>query len=281
MIILMFRSKPVILVDGSFLMHKFFCALPMLSTSTGEPTGAIYGIVKALKNLLIEYQPEYMAVIFDAPGTTFRHELFPHYKANRPPLAIELRQQVLPMFAFISAMGIKILQLFGVEADDVIATLAHKASQELALAVLIVSGDKDLLQLVNDTTVVTNNKYIIDTIGVQKKFGVLPSLIVDWLALVGDITDNIPGIRGIGAVTATKLLQQYGSLECIIKHANNIHGKIGERVRAGREKLILNRKLVTLNCHVSIPCDFDAIKINQFDKSQLDYLYKRYEFKLT
>jgi DNA polymerase-1 len=227
-----------------------------------------------------DYQPDYLAVVFDAPGKNFRHALFPDYKAQRPPLAPELIQQIEPLHACIRALGLPLLQITHVEADDVIGTLTRQAVDR-GLPVLIVSGDKDLAQLVSAQVRMldTMKNSVTDVAGVEHKFGVPPTLIVDWLALVGDSSDNIPGVPGVGPVTAAKWLRQYGSLEALIADAAHIGGKIGDKLRAGLVQLPLSRQLATLNCGVPLPVTFETLRPAPADTVALRALYQRYEFR--
>ncbi|MCC6136072.1 MAG: DNA polymerase I [Candidatus Contendobacter sp.] len=276
----MTAPKPLILIDGSSWLHRAFNALPPLATSTGEPTGALYGVLNMLRRLLADYQPEALAVIFDAPGKTFRHQLFSDYKAHRPPLDPELIQQIAPLHAFIRALGLPLLQISEVEADDVIGTLTRQATAR-GLPVLIVSGDKDLTQLVDDRVRLldTMKNTITDAAGVEQKFGVLPTQMVDWLALVGDSADNIPGVPGVGPVTAAKWLRQYGSLDQLITHAAAIPGKIGDKLRAGLTQLPLSQQLATLDCNVSLPVTLADLQPTPPDTTALRTLYEHYEFQ--
>jgi DNA polymerase-1 len=201
-------TRPLVLVDGSSYLYRAFHALPALSTARGEPTGAVLGVVNMLYKLLDDYGPDAMAVVFDAPGRTFRDDLYAEYKANRPPMPDELRAQVDPLLETIGAMGIPLLRVEGVEADDVIGTLARAASAA-GLSTVISTGDKDLAQLVDErvTLVNTMDNTTLDRTGVESKFGVPPERIIDYLALVGDSSDNIPGVPGVGPKTAAKWLQ--------------------------------------------------------------------------
>lgn len=271
--------KPLLLVDGSSWLHRAFNALPPLTTQAGEATGALYGVVSMLRRLLADHQPERMAVVFDAPGKTFRHECFADYKANRPPLDPQLTEQMAPLHAFIHAMGLPLLQISGVEADDVMGTLTRQATSR-GWPVLIVSGDKDLAQLVDAQVRLldTMKNVTTDLAGVEAKFGVPPARISDWLALVGDVSDNIPGVPGVGRVTAAKWLNQYGSLDALIAAAASIPGKIGDKLRAGLEQLPLSRQLATLNCAVPLPVTLDDLHLTPPDTVALRALYERYEF---
>ena len=276
----MTTPKPCVLVDGSSWLHRAFNALPALSTKAGEPTGALYGVLNMLRRLLADYRPDYLAVVFDAPGKTFRHELFADYKAHRPPLDPQLVQQIEPLHACVRALGLPLLQVAGVEADDVIGTLTRQATA-LGLPVLIVSGDKDLAQLVGEQVRMldTMKNVVTDVAGVEQKFGVPPARIVDWLALVGDSSDNIPGVPGVGAVTAAKWLHEYGSLDALIANAAAISGKIGDKLRAGLEQLPLSRQLATLDCNVPLPIAFEGLRPAPPDAIALRALYERYEFR--
>jgi len=276
----MAASKPLILIDGSSWLHRAFNALPPLTTSAGEPTGALYGVLNMLRRLLAEDQPEALAVIFDAPGKTFRHAQFAAYKAHRPPLDPDLIQQIAPLHDFIRALGLPLLQIVGVEADDVIGALTRQATAQ-GLPVLIVSGDKDLAQLVSERVRLldTMKNTLTDAAKVEEKFGVPPALMVDWLALVGDSADNIPGVAGVGPVTAAKWLRQYGSLDQLIANAAAIPGKIGDKLRAGLAQLPLSRQLATLDCNVPLPITIADLKRTPPDVTALRALYERYEFR--
>ncbi|MGD8906192.1 MAG: 5'-3' exonuclease H3TH domain-containing protein, partial [Gammaproteobacteria bacterium] len=236
--------KPLILVDGSSYLYRAFHALPPLTTSRGEPTGAVLGVLNMIQKLLTEQEPECIAVVFDAKGKTFRDEIFEEYKANRPPMPDELRSQVTPLLEAIEAMGLHLLRVSGVEADDVIGTLASRAS-EAGWNVLVSTGDKDMAQLVDDriTLVNTMTGSRMDPAGVAEKFGVRPDQIVDYLALVGDSSDNIPGVPRVGPKTAAKWLGQFGSIEGIKANAAEIGGKVGESLRDNLDRLDLSRKL--------------------------------------
>ncbi|QQS55022.1 MAG: DNA polymerase I [Candidatus Competibacteraceae bacterium] len=273
-------AKPLLLVDGSSWLHRAFNALPALSTKSGEPTGALYGVLNMLRRLLDDYRPEYLAVVFDAPGKTFRHERFAAYKANRPPMDEQLARQIEPLHACIRALGLPLLQVSGVEADDVIGTLTQQATAK-GLPVLIVSSDKDLAQLVDERVRMldTMKNTVTDVAGVERKFGIPPKRIVDYLALVGDSSDNIPGVSGVGPVTAAKWLRQYGSLDALIADAAALTGKIGDKLRAGLEQLPLSRQLATLDCQVTLPVTFEELRPAPPDTAALRALYERFEFR--
>ena len=248
------QQKPLILVDGSSYLYRAFHALPALANSKGKPTGAVYGMINMLNRLLADYQPERIAVVFDAKGKTFRDDLYPAYKATRTEMRSELVEQIQPIHDIIHAMGLPIIMVEGVEADDVIGTLAARAEKK-GIASVISTGDKDLAQLVNRhiTLINTMTNTRLDPLGVKEKFGVTPEQIIDYLTLVGDTSDNIPGVPQVGPKTAAKWLQQYGSLDNIVTHADAITGKVGEKLRASLAQLPLTKSLVTIRCNVDLP----------------------------
>ena len=272
-------AKPLVLVDGSSYLYRAFHALPALSTANGEPTGAVLGVVNMLYKLLDERKPSRMAVVFDAPGRTFRDDLYEHYKANRPPMPDELRDQVAPLLEAIEAMGIPLLRIDGVEADDVIGTLAQQASAAGG-DTLISTGDKDLAQLVDGhvTLVNTMDNTTLDRAGVQQKFGVAPEQIIDYLALVGDTSDNIPGVPGVGPKTAAKWLQQFGDLDTLKANATEIPGKIGERLRESLDMLDLSKELATIRRDVALPLSAKDLALREPDTKRLAALFERLEF---
>lgn len=270
-------KKPLILVDGSSYLYRAFHALPPLTNSKGEPTGAIYGMITMLRKLMLEHAPDYMAVIFDAKGKTFRNDLYVEYKAHRPPMPDELKQQVQPLHDIIKAMGIPLLCIEGVEADDVIGTLV----QNTTMPVLIVTSDKDMAQLVNEHVSLVNTMTgsVLDIAGVEKKFGVPPSLIIDYLALVGDTSDNIPGVPNVGPKTAAKWLTEYGSLSHLIEKAADIGGKVGDNLRASLAHLPLSRTLATIMTDVPLEVNYATLKLGTADTAKLIDYFQRFEFK--
>lgn len=276
----MTNKKPLILVDGSSYLHRAFHALPELMTSHGIPTGATYGVINMLRKLINDYNPEYVAVIFDAKGKNFRHEIFPEYKATRPPMPDELRVQIKQLHELIEAMGLPILVIEGVEADDVIGTLAKKAEQA-GIPSLISTGDKDLAQLVNQniTLINTMTNKVLDPKGVKEKFGVSPNQIIDYLTLIGDKSDNVPGVPSVGPKTAVKLLEQYGSLDNIIRHAHEIKGKMGENLLASIPKLPLIRALITIKEDVPLKVSIKELIRSEPNNAKLIELFKHLEFK--
>ena len=236
------EKKTLVLVDGSSYLYRAFHALPPLTTSSGEPTGAVLGVLNMLQKLITEHDPERIAVVFDAKGKTFRDEIFEEYKANRPPMPDDLRSQVTPLLEAIEALGLPLMRVAGVEADDVIGTLAAQASRN-GWDVVVSTGDKDMAQLVSDriTLVNTMTGTQLDRAGVEEKFGVRPDQIVDFLALVGDTSDNIPGVPKVGPKTAAKWLSQYGDIEGIKANADEIQGKVGESLRENLDRLDKHR----------------------------------------
>jgi len=254
--------------------------MPALTNSKGAPTGAVYGVVNMLRRLLADYQPEHIAVVFDAKGKTFRDDMYPEYKANRPPMPNDLRSQIEPLHDIIRAMGLPVIVEPGVEADDVIGTLAVAASKE-SMQTLISTGDKDMAQLVDDhvTLVNTMTDTVSDSAGVIEKFGVRADQIIDYLALIGDKVDNVPGVPKVGPKTAVKWLDQYESLEGVMQHADDIGGKIGENLRASLEQLPLSKELVTIKCDVKLDATPNGLHITDPDTDKLKVLYSELEFR--
>jgi DNA polymerase-1 len=273
-------TSTLVLVDGSSFLYRAFHALPPLSNARGEPTGAVLGVANMLKKLLAQYPDCHIGVVFDAPGRTFRDELFEEYKAHRPPMPDDLKAQVGPLHDLVRAMGLPLLREAGVEADDVIGTLATQAAGQ-GFNVVISTGDKDMAQLVNDRVTCENTMYDsrLDRAGVIAKFGVPPERIVDWLALVGDTSDNIPGVPKVGPKTATKWLQQYGSLDALVERAGEITGKIGESLRAALDRIPLSRQLATIRCDVPLPLAPGDLRRREPDYPALRALLVRLEFK--
>ena len=270
----------LVLVDGSSYLYRAFHALPPFTNSRGEPTGAVFGVLNMLNKFLKDYDPERIAVVFDAPGKTFRDELFAEYKAHRPPMPDDLRLQVEPLFSAVKGMGLPILREQGVEADDVIGTLACAAAGQ-NLSVLISTGDKDMAQLVSPhiTLVNTMSNTVLDRAGVKNKFDVWPEQIIDYLALVGDSSDNIPGIDKVGPKTAAKWLGQYQSLDRLVADAANVGGKVGENLRAGLGTLELARKLATIRTDIPLPLSLEELKRRAPDVDALRALYTKLELR--
>ncbi|HET6725450.1 MAG TPA: DNA polymerase I [Gammaproteobacteria bacterium] len=272
-------AKTLVLVDGSSYLYRAFHALPPLANAAGEPTGAVYGVVNMLNKLVSDYQPEYIAVVFDARGKTFRDELFAEYKANRERMPDDLSVQVEPLHTIIRARGLPLLQVPGVEADDVIGTLARQGSAA-GLKVVISTGDKDMAQLVdgNVTLINTMSNTVLDATGVEEKFGIGPGCIVDYLALVGDTSDNIPGIPKVGKKTAAKWLTEYGSLDGVIAHAGEIGGKVGESFRENMDQLELSRRLATIRCDLELEFKPEELIAQAPDVETLRETYVRLGF---
>ena len=272
--------KQLVLVDGSSYLYRAFHAMPNLANSRGESTGAVYGIVNMLRRLMREYDTPYLAVVFDAPGKTFRDRLYSAYKANRPPMPDELRSQIDKVHAVIRALGLPLLSVPDVEADDVIGTLA-RAATAYGMETLIVSGDKDLAQLVDTKVRMCDSMkdVVYDVEGVEAKFGVPPERIVDFLALVGDTSDNIPGVPKVGPKTAVRWLKEYGSLDQLVAQADGIPGKVGENLRASLDQLPLSHQLATVKCDVALEEQPDDLKIGTPDEDALRQLYAELEFK--
>ena len=273
-------AADLILIDGSSYLYRAFHAMPPLTNSAGEPTGAVHGVLNMLMRLLRSNPTAQVAVVFDAPGKTFRDDLFADYKSHRPPMPDELRAQIQPLLETVEALGLPLLRISGVEADDVIGTLACRAAAA-GQHVLISTGDKDMAQLVNDhiTLINTMTGTLLNREGVLEKFGVTPEQMIAYLALVGDTSDNIPGIDKVGPKTAAKWLQEYGTLEGVISNAAAITGKAGENLRSGLEQLELSRKLATIDCAVDLPPEAQSLHRRAVDTERLKALYQKLEFK--
>lgn len=271
-------SKKLVLVDGSSYLYRAFFALPPLSNSRGEPTGALLGVANMLHKLIKDEKPDLIAVVFDAPGKTFRDDLFEQYKAHRAPMPDDLRSQTQPLLELVQAMGLPMLRVNGVEADDVIGTLAVQAAQQ-GIDVLISTGDKDMAQLVSPhvtlINTMTGSRY--DREGIKTKFEVYPEQIIDYLSLVGDSADNIPGVPKVGPKTAAKWLNEYQSLDNLLANADKITGKVGENLRVSLETLELSRKLAKIDCAVALDVAPEALQAQQPTVDELRKIYKHYE----
>ena len=268
------------LVDGSSYLFRAYHALPDLKTSSGLHTGAVRGVISMLRKLAKDYTGSPIAVIFDAKGKTFRHDMFPEYKANRPPMPDDLREQIEPIHQLIAAMGLPLIVVPDVEADDVIGTLAEQATRARRDTV-VSTGDKDMAQLVTEhvTLVNTMTDTAMDRDGVIAKFGVPPERIVDYLALIGDSVDNIPGVPKVGPKTAVKWLAQYDSLAGVLEEADSIKGKVGENLRAVKDQLPLSRELAQIKCDVALDVGIEDLQVAEPDRESLRRLYERLEFK--
>lgn len=273
-------SKPLILVDGSSYLYRAYHALPQLMNSSQHPTGATYGIINMLKKLKNDYAPTHMVVVFDPKGGSFRNKLYPEYKAHREAMPDELVKQIEPIHAIIQAMGFPILVVDGYEADDVIGTLAHQATKHGEHTV-ISTGDKDLAQLVNPNVTLINTMTgsTLDEMSVKEKFGVTPAQMIDYLTLVGDTSDNVPGVPQVGPKTAAKWLDEYSSLDELVKHADEIKGKVGEKFREHIKQLPLTKELVTIKCDIDLPYHHDDLKLKNEDEEALIHWFKTMEFK--
>lgn len=273
-------SAPFVLIDASSYFFRAFHALPPLVSSKGHPTGAIVGVTNMIKRLIKDYQPTQLAVVFDAKGPTFRNEWYPAYKAHRPPMPVELSCQFQPLLDVLKAMGLPLLMVEGVEADDVIGTLARQACAK-GMAVVISTGDKDMAQLVteNVTLINTMSNKVLDINGVQEKFGVQPNQIIDYLTLVGDTSDNVPGVTKCGPKTAAKWLGTYQTLDNLIAHADDITGKIGEYFRESLAHLPLSKRLVTIKTDVELPRALGDFESSPVDREALVHLAEEYEVK--
>ena len=273
-------ARKLILVDGSGYLYRAFHALPPLTNSRGEPTGAVLGVLNMLNKMIKEEAPDRIAVVFDAPGRTFRDDLFDQYKAQRAPMPDDLRAQVQPLYDTVAAMGVPLLRVPGVEADDVIGTLAKQAA-DAGFKVLISTGDKDMAQLVGPNVELLNtmSNTRLDRAGVKVKFDVFPEQIVDYLALVGDTSDNIPGVTSVGPKTAAKWLNQYQNLDALIAHAADIGGKVGENLRNELPMLELSRKLATIDTTLQLEVAPEQLGAGAPDVPRLRELYSRMDLR--
>jgi DNA polymerase I len=270
----------LVLIDGSSYLYRAFFALPPLSTAAGQPTGAIHGVLSMLLKFLREYSPKHIGVVFDAPGRTFRDDLYAEYKAQRQPMPDDLRSQIEPLYQVVEALGLPLLRIAGVEADDVIGTLACRAAAQ-GQSVVVSTMDKDMAQFVSDkiTLINTMSNSVLDRAGVKSKFDVFPEQIVDYLALVGDSSDNIPGVDKVGPKTAAKWLNQYGSLDGLLAHVNEIEGKVGENLRNALDTVALSRQLATIRTDLEVPLDESGLTQRAPDLARLRELYRRLELR--
>lgn len=280
-------ENPLILVDGSSYLYRAYHAFPPLTNSAGEPTGAMYGVLNMLRSLIMQYQPSHAAVVFDAKGKTFRDELFEHYKSHRPPMPDDLRAQIEPLHKMVKAMGLPLMAVSGVEADDVIGTLAREA-EKMGRPVLISTGDKDMAQLVTPgiTLINTMTNTILGPEEVVAKYGVPPELIIDFLALMGDSSDNIPGVPGVGEKTAQALLQGLGGLDTLYAESDKIAGltfrgakTMADKLADNKEVAYLSYKLATIKTDVELELGCEQLEVQQPAADELLSLFKQYEFK--
>ncbi|MFM8331651.1 MAG: DNA polymerase I [Candidatus Methylumidiphilus sp.] len=271
--------KTLVLIDGSSFLYRAFHGLPSLSNALGEPTGALFGVANMLRKLLADYPKAHIGLVFDAPGRNFRDALYAGYKAHRPPMPDDLRAQIQNLDELVQAMGFQVLRVAGVEADDVIGTLARQAEQQ-GFDVVISSGDKDMAQLVSDHVTLedTMKNARMDKAGVVDKFGVPPAHIVEYLALTGDDSDNIPGVPKCGPKTAAKWLNEFGSLDALIERAGEVGGKIGESLRASLPAIPLSRQLATIKCDVALDVGPADLRMRPMDTAKLKEMLTRFEF---
>ncbi len=268
------------LVDGSSYLYRAFHALPDLRTSRGEPTGALRGVLSMLRRMVEDGKPDYFAVVFDAPGKTFRDEWYPEYKANRPPMPDDLVAQIVPLHECVRAHGWPLLMVDGVEADDVIGTLANRAAAH-GIDTLISSSDKDLTQLVTPRIVMVNtmSNERLDEAGVKAKFGVRADQVLDLLTLTGDAVDNVPGVAKVGPKTAAKWLAQYDTLDNIVTHADEIPGVVGNNLREVLQWLPTAKRLLTVKTDCALPVAPQDLSLGAADAASLKRLFEHYEFK--
>ncbi|CAG72945.1 putative DNA polymerase I [Pectobacterium atrosepticum SCRI1043] len=280
-------ENPLILVDGSSYLYRAYHAFPPLTNSAGEATGAMYGVLNMLRSLLLQYHPSHVAVVFDAKGKTFRDELFENYKAHRPPMPEDLREQIEPLHSMVKAMGLPLLAVSGVEADDVIGTLAVQA-EKAGKSVLISTGDKDMAQLVTPSVTLINtmNNTILGPQEVCDKYGIPPELIIDFLALMGDASDNIPGVPGVGEKTAQALLQGLGGLDSLYANLDKIAElsfrgakTMAPKLEQHKEVAYLSYQLATIKTDVELELSCEQLTVNELDVDELHRLFSRYEFK--
>ncbi|MDR0251272.1 MAG: DNA polymerase I, partial [Burkholderiales bacterium] len=270
----------LVLVDGSSYLYRAYHALPDLRTSQREPTGALRGVLSMLRRLVDEHDPDYFAVVFDAPGKTFRNDWFPDYKAHRPPMPDDLVAQIAPLHECVRAQGWPLIIEAGIEADDVIGTLAHDACAK-GWRTLISTSDKDMTQLVSPdvTCINTMSNETLDEAGVVAKFGITPAQIIDYLTLIGDASDNVPGVAKVGPKTAVKWLSQYGTLDNLIAHADEVTGAVGNHLREALDWLPQARRLITIKTDCALPVTPETLRIAPADSEALAVLYTRFEFK--
>jgi len=273
-------QKLLLLVDGSSYLYRAFHALPDLRNREGLPTGAIFGVLNMLRRLMQDYKPDYAACVFDARGPTFRDEWYPQYKANRPPMPPDLASQITPLQEAVRALGWPLLVVEGVEADDVIGTLTHEASLA-GMGTVISTGDKDMVQLLTPgvTLVNTMSNEVLDGEAAMQKYGVRPDQFIDYLTLMGDTSDNVPGVAKVGPKTAQKWIDRYGNLDELLLHADDVTGAVGENLRSAREWLPQARRLITIRCDIALPVAATALQMNEPDMPSLHALAERYDLR--
>jgi len=270
-------SKQIIIVDGSSYLFRYFYALPMVLNGEGIPTNAIFGIDSMIRKISTKYRTEYLVIVFDHKGKNFRHEIYKDYKSNRTSMPEDLIKQIAPIYQLINILGLKLISLEGVEADDTIGTLAKKFSQK-GHEIVIFTIDKDMSQLVNKKVKLTDikNQELVDEESVKKKFGVYPKQIVDYLTLVGDASDNIPGIRGIGPKTTIKLLSKYFSIEEILSNLKEIDTKTAGMLSKSVDLIDVMKNLTTIRCDLDLNCSLEDLKCKRTNVVELDIFYRKY-----
>ena len=281
----MSKQPLLVLVDGSAVFHRGYHAIPHLSNKDGEPTNAVYGFLMIMIKVLGDLKPDYVVVAWDKSSKTFRNDMYADYKATRKKMDDELRVQIEPTKELVHALGIPFIEVENYEADDIIGTLARKAEARGDLGVVIATGDRDQLQLVDQKTVVDMfnprgmepTRY--DLAKMREKYGLTPAQFIDYKALVGDTSDNIPGVSGIGDKGAQKLLAQYQTLDGIYEHVDEIAGSVGEKLRAGKEMAYLSRKLSVIVCDMDVDLDLEAARVGQYRRDELDELFRRFDFR--
>ena len=273
-------SKKLVLIDGSSYLYRAFYALPPLTSPKGFPTGAIYGFIRMLSKLMNELNPQYIAVAFDLPGKTFRHEEYKEYKATRKETPDDLKKQIPVLKEILKLWGIKIIEIPGYEADDIIATLAKKG-KEKGFEVIVVTPDKDMMQLVEDGIYILNpvTEELFDREKVKKKYGVYPEQFVDYLAIIGDTVDNIIGVHGVGPKTAQKLLEEFGNIENILKNLDKLKPRIQEAFNEAKDRLEQNRFLVKLKSDINLEIDIEDLKKEKADLIALKNKFEELGFK--
>src|ERR1700683_1934711 len=281
----MSKQPLLVLVDGSAVFHRGYHAIPHLSNKDGEPTNAVYGFLTIMIKVLESLKPDYVVVAWDKSGKTFRNEMYADYKATRKKMDDELRVQIEPTKALVHALGLPFVEMENYEADDIIGTLARKAEQRGDLSTVIATGDRDQLQLVDQKTVVDmfNPRGLeptrYDLARMREKYGLTPAQFIDYKALVGDTSDNIPGVAGIGDKGAQKLLAEYKTLDGIYEHADEISGSVGEKLRVGKEMAYLSRELSVIKCDLDLDLDLEAARVGQYRRDELDELFRRLDFR--
>ncbi|NPA57788.1 MAG: 5'-3' exonuclease [Aquificae bacterium] len=274
------KNKKLVLIDGSSYLYRAFYALPPLTNQAGMPTGAIYGFVRMVSKLISQLQPQYIAVVFDLPGKTFRHDRYEEYKATRKETPDDLKVQIPYLKKVLELFGIKILEKEGFEADDIIATLSKKAREE-GFEVIVVTPDKDMLQLIEEGISILNpvSEKLYDREAVKEKYGVYPEQFIDYLSMVGDSVDNIAGVKGVGPKTAAKLLEQYGSLEKILQNIDQLKPKLKEAFQEAEDRLERNRFLVKLKTDIPLDITPEDLKKRKADFVKLQEVFQQLGFK--